>query len=228
MRRFVLLPAMHGTAALLDDFVAAAPVGHQIEAIVLPTERLGYSALAARLAASLHLTADTVLIAESFSGPLAMMLAARHPVAALILCNTFAVHPYPRSLAALPLALFARFPPPAAIVRHYIVGPRASDILVSQIRAAVNSVPADILAFRARSALGVDVTTQLAQCKLPILYIRGTEDNLVREKSVQQIVDSATVPVSVASLAGPHLLLKTAPRESWRAINEFIARSLAA
>jgi len=227
VRRFVLLPGMHGTTPLFDAFIASAPPGGQIEPVTLPAERLTYSALAARLAGSLSLTPDTVLIAESFSGPLAILLAERFPVAALILCNSFAAHPYPKSLAALPLSLFARVSPPAAIVRHYIVGPDASDLLVSQVRRTVAAVPVDILAFRARITLRVDVTAHLARCKLPILYMRGTEDNLVREKSVQEIVEAATVPVSVAYLAAPHLLLKTSPRESWRTIEEFMARARA-
>jgi pimeloyl-[acyl-carrier protein] methyl ester esterase len=227
MRRFVVFPGMHGTTDLMDDFVAAAPSDAQIEVVALPMQLLDYSELASHYAKTLRLTPDSVLIAESFSGPLAIMLAERCRVAALILCNTFAKAPYPQALAALPLSLLARIPPPAPLVRYFIVGPNASDKIVRQVRAAVASVPARVLAFRARSALRVDVTFELARCTSPILYLRGTEDHLVHKKSVEAVVEAASVPVSVAQIPGPHLLLKTSPREAWRAIGEFLAGTIA-
>lgn len=224
MRRFVVLPGLHGTTQLLDAFVSSAPHDARVEPVALPSECLGYEALAARLAASLRLTPDTTLVAESFSGPLAILLAERSSLAALVLCNSFAVRPYPQLLSRLPLALFARAPLPAPLVRHYIVGSKASTSLVDQIRDAVAAVPYEILACRARSALEANVASNLARLRLPILYVRGSEDNLVREKSVRQVVTAAATPVSVARIAGPHLILKTAARESWRAIDEFVSR----
>ncbi|MBK5188460.1 MAG: alpha/beta hydrolase [Gemmatimonadaceae bacterium] len=227
MRRFIVLPGMHGTTELLDDFAAAAPRDVQVELVALPTERLGYSALASHFERTLRLTSDSVLIAESFSGPLAIMLAERCEVGALVLCNTFASAPYPGALRALPLSLLDRIPPPAAVVRHFIVGPHASDSLIGEVRAAVASVPAGLLGFRARGTLTVDVRPELARCTAPILYLRGTEDRLVRNRSVRAVIEAASQPVSVARIAGPHLLLKTAPSASWRAILEFLARTRA-
>jgi pimeloyl-ACP methyl ester carboxylesterase len=222
--RFIVLPGLHGTTSLLNEFVAGAPADAQVEAVALPLERLSYAELAARLSESLHLDSNSVLIAESFSGPLAILMAERSPVRALVLCNTFAKHPYPRWLASLPHGLVAMIPPPAAIIRYFIVGENAPDDLVARVRAAVASVPPATLAFRARVALTVDVTAHLAACKMPILYLRATDDRVVREWSLRQIVRAARVPVSVARLPGPHLLLAIAPEESWRAITEFIAR----
>jgi pimeloyl-[acyl-carrier protein] methyl ester esterase len=217
---------MHGTTDLMDDFVAAAPSEAHIEVVALPTQQLDYSGLASHFAKTLRLTPDSVLIAESFSGPLAIMLAERCSVAALILCNTFVKAPYARALAALPLSLLARIPPPAPLVRYFIVGPDASDTMVRQVRATVASVPARVLAFRAQSALRVDVTFELARCTSPILYLRGTEDHLVEQRSVDAVVEAASVPVSVVYIPAPHLLLKTSPREAWRAISEFLAGTI--
>lgn len=224
MHRFIILPGLHGTTSLLNEFVATGPVNAQVEAVALPMERLSYAELAERLAASLRLDSSSVLVAESFSGPLAILLAERHRIGALVLCNTFAKHPYPSLLAALPHKLFARIAPPAAVIRHYIVGPAASDTLVARVRAAVQSVPPDILAFRARAALTFDVTANLAACKLPMLYLRSIDDTLVRDGSVRHIMRSATVPVAITRIRGPHLVLTTAPDECWRAIAEFMSR----
>jgi pimeloyl-[acyl-carrier protein] methyl ester esterase len=227
MRHFVVFPGMHGTTDLLDDFAAAAPNDVRIDLVALPTQHLDYSELASHFATTLRLTPDSVLVAESFSGPLAILLAARCRVAALILCGTFARAPYPRALRALPLSLLARIPPPSSLVRYFAVGPDASDKLVRQVRDVIASVPSELFAFRARSVLRVDVTTELARCLIPILYLRGSEDRLVHKRSVEVIVKAASVPVSVARITACHLLLRTAPREAWHAIGEFLARTIA-
>jgi fermentation-respiration switch protein FrsA (DUF1100 family) len=119
--------------------------------------------------------------------------------------------------------LFARIPPPPFLVRYFIVGSSASDAVVEALREVIASVPAELLASRARSALSIDVTSALARCTSPLLYLRGTQDKLVRERSVEAVVEAAAEPVFVAYIKAPHLLLKTSPREAWRAISEFLA-----
>ena len=222
---FFVFPGLHGTTDLLNDFAAAAPGGARVELAALPTHLVDYEALASHFAATLRITPESVLIAESFSGPLAIMLAERFGVAALILCNTFAKAPYPRALGWLPLSLIARVPPPSFFLRYFIVGSDASDLVVSAVRKAVERVPANTLARRASSALKVDVTRELARCTSPILYLRGTPDHVIRKRSLDVIVRTATVPVSVANFAAPHLLLKTSPREAWSAIESFLGGS---
>jgi pimeloyl-[acyl-carrier protein] methyl ester esterase len=227
MRHYVVFPGMHGTTDLMDDFVAAAPSDARVEVVALPPLPLGYPELASHFESTLQLTPASVLIAESFSGPLAILLAERRSVAALILCNTFVRAPYLRAFAALPLVLLARIPPPPFLVRHFIVGPSASDAVVEGLREVIASVPAELLASRARSALSIDVTSQLARCTSPMLYLRGTQDHLVRDRSVKAVVGAASEPVFVAYIKAPHLLLKTSPREAWRAISEFLAGAIA-
>lgn len=220
--RVIVLPGLHGTTNLLEPFAAAAPSSVRVELVPLPAQSLDYAALASHFAATLRLDAESVLVAESFSGPLAIMLAERCKVAALILCNTFARAPYPSALRIMPLSLLARFTPPRPLVRYFAVGSDAAPELVNRIRATVSSVPRDVIAFRTRCVLAVDVTAELARCASPILYLRGSEDRIVRDRSVNEIVAAASTPVSVARISGPHLVLTTSPKESWRSINEFI------
>jgi pimeloyl-ACP methyl ester carboxylesterase len=218
MRRIVLLPGLDGTGALFDAFVRAAPPSVQIDVVPLPVERLGYAALVDRLAPRLELTPATIVIAESFSGPLAIMLAEAHRIAALVLCNTFVVPPRPRALAALPLASLFRLPLPSLLVRRYLVGKEAPEVLVEKIRTTVRAVPPEVLAARVSSVMSVDVVASLARSTAPLLYLRGTRDRLVSEASVQALVRAASVPVSVVRIPGPHLLLQVAPEAAWRAI----------
>jgi pimeloyl-[acyl-carrier protein] methyl ester esterase len=213
---------MHGTSELMDDFQATAPNDAHVDVVALPNHMSDYSELASYFERTLRLTPDAILIAESFSGPLAIMLAARAHVRALILCNTFATAPYSSMLGLFPLSLIARIPPPSFFVRYFIVGADAPDSMVEQVRKAVERVPPGTLASRARSALKVDVRRELAQCTCPILYLQGTEDHVVHQRSVDAIVRAASVPVTVVRIAGPHLVLKTAPREAWSAIESFL------
>lgn len=230
IRRIVLLPGLDGTGALFEPFLSAAPAGVWPEAVALPAEPLGYAAFAARLADRVRPGPDTVLVAESFSGPIAVALAARHQVAALVLCNSFDAPPRPglllaplHAVAAAGAPLFFRLRPPAALVRGYMVGPGAPDELVERVRAAVASVPPAVLAARLRAVVSVDAAGELARCGAPLLYVRGTEDRLVTEASVRAVLAAARGTAEVARLPGPHLLLQTAPQAAWRAISGWLA-----
>jgi len=228
MRRMVLLPGLDGTGALFDDFVCAAPATVRPEVVPLPREPFGYVELVEHLAPQLRLTTDTILLAESFSGPLAVLLAQRHEIAALVLCNSFVTPPRARALAALTLSPLFHLPLPAAVIRWFLVGANAPDALVARIRAAVASVPPAVLAARMASVLRVDVSDALARCSSPIVYLRGSEDRLVPEASANAVVKAASAPVSLVRIPGPHLLLQAAPRAAWRAIEDAVLEPRAA
>lgn len=227
MRRIVLLPGLDGTGALFDDFVRAAPATVRCDVVSLPQEPLGYAALVERLEPRLQLGPDTILLAESFSGPLAILLAERQRIAALVLCSTFVTPPRSRAFAALFSPLF-HLPMPAVVARWFFVGRGAPDDLVERVQATVASVPPAVLAARAASVSRVNVVDALARCSGPIVYLRGTKDRLVPEASVDTVVRAASVPVSVVRIPGPHLLLQAAPEAAWRAIEDVLLEPRAA
>lgn len=223
MRRLVLLPGLDGTGTLFDEFVRAAPADVRCDVVALPREALSYPELAERVAPQLELTPDTILLAESFSGPIAIQIAASQRLAALVLCNTFVVPPGPRVLASLPLTPFFHLPLPSFMIRRYLVGANASDALVERVRVAVESVPPRVLASRVSNVLRVDVAGALGRCSAPIVYLRGTEDRAVPEASVRALVGAASVPIQVVRIPAPHLLLQAAPEAAWRAIEDSLA-----
>ena len=220
MRRVVLLPGMDGTGTLFRGFAAHAPAGFAPEPVALPAEPIGHDELARRIGPALGLDRDCILIAESYSGALALRLAAEHPVAALVLCNAFVAPPRHRALRLLALPLLFRIGPPRAVIRHFFVGPAASPALVDEVRAAVRSVPPHVLAARLAEVLSADAGEWLARCTSPLLYLRGADDRLVPESAVRRITDACTA--RVARLPGPHLLLQAAPAAAWAAIEEFL------
>jgi len=89
---------MDGTGDLFAPFCAA--LGDEYETIIVrypPNEILGYGELTALAQSCLPGDRPFVLLAESFSGPVAITLAAekRNGLAGLILCASFARNPRP-------------------------------------------------------------------------------------------------------------------------------------
>ena len=229
MTRFVLLPGLDGTGALFEPLVRHAAREDRVEVVPLSQEPLDYSKLTDRVAPACALTPDTVLVAESFSGPLAIELAVRTSIAALVLCNTFVSPPLAPHFAKFAHPTLFRLKPPAKVVRHFLVGLDAPKELVAQVRDTVASVPAHILASRVRCVLGVDARAVLARCTSPVLYLRGTQDRLMPERNVDELCAAAAQPPEVVRLPAPHLLFQTIPAQAWQAIHRFLAsRSMVA
>src|SRR5687768_4116314 len=103
----ILLPGLDGTGDLFAPFVAAAPSGFPVQCVRLPDDsQRSYEELAEWVCA--RLPAEPVaLIAESFSGPLAVLIADRCArVAAVVLCASFVKPPWPGLLVHAPKFLW--------------------------------------------------------------------------------------------------------------------------
>ena len=95
----VLLPGMHGTGRLSTDFVEALPDSFLIEIVEYPEQEfLGYDKLLERVDNICSSKAAFALIAESFSTPLAIEIAATgaQNLRGLVLCAGFATNPAKR------------------------------------------------------------------------------------------------------------------------------------
>jgi pimeloyl-[acyl-carrier protein] methyl ester esterase len=215
----ILLPGLDGTGKLFSRFVATAPRHMLLTPVALPAAPLTYDELADGIAANLP-NEPVVVIAESFSGPLAVALAERHPVTALVFCNSFIVPPRWRALRWLALPILFKLPVPCFLLRRYMLGATADDTLVREVATAVASVPAALLASRLRYALSLDEAIAFASCTVPMLYVRGTEDRLVPESAWRRMV--MTRPMRTARVSGPHLLLQANPAGAWKAIAPFL------
>src|SRR5262245_59650840 len=110
MPSLVLLPGMDGTGDLFAPLLTALPPSLPAKVVRYPTaEPLGYAQLDGVAKAALPPADDFVILGESFSGPLAISLAAEPPsnLKALVLCCSFARNPRPvfSSLGPLVAAL---------------------------------------------------------------------------------------------------------------------------
>jgi pimeloyl-ACP methyl ester carboxylesterase len=188
---------------------------------------MGYKALLPVVASSLPINTHYILLGESFSGPLALMLAASHPAGLMgvILCASFIRNPTYLPLAFQHLAgswLF-RFSPMFIQAKALFAGYSTPE-LRSLLARAHTRVPAEVMAERVRAILALDCTSELASCPVPVAYLRGRKDKVVPKKNWRQII--ATNPsVREFIIPAPHLILQTQPRAVAEAIMTF-AQSL--
>jgi pimeloyl-ACP methyl ester carboxylesterase len=168
-----------------------------------------------------------VLLAESFSGPIAIRLAAERPrgLAALVLAATFLHRPLDPLLHPVRGLVGARLfglPMPAAAIRHFLAGPDAPDAVVAEVQRAVAAVSPEVLAHRSAEALRVDVRDALAGVDVPILFLAPTRDRLIRRDAYEDVL-ALRPDAEVAPIEAPHMVLQRCPHASLARIEEFLA-----
>jgi pimeloyl-ACP methyl ester carboxylesterase len=221
----VLLPGLDGTGKLFVDFIEALGTGIDARIVTYPLDqRLGYEPLEDRVRAALPTSAPFVLLAESFSGPIAIRIAAEPPagLAGVILCVTFARNPFPRLawlrplVTALPIKSMPRW-----VRSVFLWGPRSSQRIPSPANRATAAVDADVLRHRIGAMLGVDATPALRRVAIPLLVVEATSDNVVPATATADILRLQPHARHVR-IEGPHLLMQTCPRECAAVVTAFL------
>jgi pimeloyl-[acyl-carrier protein] methyl ester esterase len=227
-RKAILLPGIDGSGRLFAPFLAAGPRALDPAPLSYPARgALGYDELAA-LVRPLLPRGSFVLLAESFSGPLAVRLAAERPrgLSALILAASFLhrpLDPLLHPVRGLAGARLFGLPMPEAVVRHFMAGPDAPGPLVREVQRAVAAVPGEVLAHRSREALRVDAREALAAVAAPILFLAPTRDRLVRRDAHDDVL-AVRPDAELAAVDGPHMILQRCPHACLAFIEEFLAR----
>lgn len=215
----MLLPGLDGTARLFAPFVAAAPPRFAMRPLALPNDRpRSYAELADHVLDRVP-TDPFAVIAESFSGPLALLVAARCPrVVAVVLCATFVAPPLPRIFAYAPSSVFAQRPP-LAMLRLYLTGGDVA--LATAVRGVTSSVPAEVLAARVASVLTTDVTSELERLDRPLLVLTAQHDRLIPVRATDHI-RTHKPSATFVDIDAPHLVLQTRPAAAWQHIAKFL------
>jgi pimeloyl-ACP methyl ester carboxylesterase len=224
----ILLPGLDGTADLFARFLTAATGALDFRRVPYPKDRfLDYTELEALVRRQLPRGEPFALLGESFGGPLALRVAEKRPpgLVGLVLVATFhrkPANPVIARASALGPAFF-RLPLPPHVVRLLLAGGDAPDELVEEVRAAVRQVPAKVMSARARAALTVDASEPLRRCPVPLLFLGGKRDRLLRSTLPTEI--RALQPrAEVRLLDTPHLVIQRRPKEAMRIVEEFLGR----
>lgn len=222
----LVLPGLDGTGALLEPFVAAASSSYRARALHLPEEcAQSYTELLEWLHARLP-DGPVVLVAESFSGPLAILAARRwERVVGLVLSTSFVERPLTElaSVAArrLPPNVW-NHPPPEFVLRRLLTGGDAA--LAATLRQVLAGVSGKLIAERLAVACAVDVSAEFRQLCCPLLCLHAGRERLLNPSSSLRLralqPDAEHVQISDA----PHLLLQSRAREAWGHVSRFLQR----
>lgn len=216
------LPGLHGNSELYHPL--ASRLKDPAEFVNYPEKgEQSYQALADFLASSLDWSLPRVLIAESFSGPLALQMAARftHSVSAVVIAASFCASPSPASLALLPLRPLFMLRPPAATIRHFLTGSSIPDQLTQTVRQTISSLPALTLSRRVRSVLSLEEQHCPSLTNTPILILQAKHDNLIPWQFQNQL-EQHYPHARVHWLESPHLIFQRAPKQCCAKIKQFL------
>lgn len=217
-----LLPGLHGDSTLFPPLVEE--LGDVLtECVEYPTTiPQSYDSLEKWLSEQLDWNIPRVIIAESFSGPLALRLAKcfPHSVQSLVLAASFCASPKNPNFAILPLRPLLMLSPPRRALRHFLIGDDASEQQVSALKKIVSKIPSKALSQRVRAILSLQPSDSPCLKNLPMLILQASDDNMIPWETQNQLsmhYDHATTHW----LDGPHLILQYASAECASLIKEF-------
>jgi pimeloyl-[acyl-carrier protein] methyl ester esterase len=226
MVALVVLPGMDGTAMPRANFAAALGPGIEPHVVSYPADpAFGYAELEALARASLPTDRPYVLLGESFSGPIAISIAASRPphLVGLILCVTFARNPLPL-LGPMPwlLPLVPFGLAPMRVISAFLLGRFATVPLTDALRVTFDKVSTQTFKARLGAVARADMRPALTNVRAPVLYLRATEDRLVPRHCADGIARLAT-QTRIVDIEAPHTLLQVAPAAAAAAVKAFIA-----
>lgn len=227
----VVLPGLDGTGLMLTEFAARLSVRYPVAVVAYPGDRaLSYPELADFVVARLPRDGRFVLVAESFAGPLAILLAAGRPaglagiafVASFMRCPV----PVPTWLSRLASLLPLRAKALQALMRPLTHGRWSSEAEGASLSKALAPIRHGVLAARLRAVAQADYREAFSRLDLPMFYLRPRQDRLVRAAAVLEMA-RINPALAVRTIDGPHFVLQTRGAEAAAVLGGFI-ESLAA
>jgi pimeloyl-ACP methyl ester carboxylesterase len=225
MATLVLLPGLDGTGDLFRPLIASLPSNIKTIVVRYPAAgALDYVALETIARASIPKDEPYFLLGESFSGPIAISLAAsaNDQLKGLILACTFVRNPRP-------MLVGIGFLIPWLHISHATIG-LLSKLLMNgfhdkRLRKELAKVSAKVspAAYQARlkAVLAVDVSQKLSKVKAPVLYLRAINDLLIPPSAAAIIKDLAP-QTEITEIKAPHLLQQVAAKEAALKLQTFI------
>lgn len=234
----VFLPGLHGTAELFCGLNSAISKSLEVSfstevsftktlinyPITIPQS---YESLKQWLTKELKLelrerSQKIILIAESFSSPLAIMLADEFPdqIEAVVLGSGFYRSPLNSTLSYLPTTPIFKIPIPKIAVRYFLTGNTSTDDLIQQVRNTVSAIPARVLSERLKSVLTLKENNTKSHPQ--ILLLQAQYDALIPLKAQKQLEKHLPQAKSYW-INSPHLIFQAHPEICSRHIIAFLS-----
>jgi pimeloyl-[acyl-carrier protein] methyl ester esterase len=226
--KLILLPGLDGTGELFGPFIEALH-GFPTQVVSYPPDRaMSYAEHEVFARDKLPIDDNYLILAESFSGPIGISIAATAPsrLKGLILCGTFAANPLPifsplRGIVGKLPAV--RIPPP--LMAPWLFGRRGTPELRRAHAHAMSLVSPAILRARVAAILSVDHRPLLRRITVPMMYMRAMGDLLVPKAAGRAILQLRS-DIELAEIDAPHFLLQTEPEACVAVVMSFIRRHI--
>jgi len=219
-----MLPGMDGTGQLLVEFEKALHPDVETVVVAYPADApLDYEQLEMFVRERLPADRPFFLLGESFSGPIAVSLAAASVahLRGLILCCSFVRNPRPWTnvlRAFIPVAPVRAMP--LTLLSRLLLGRFSTLENRRALQRALASVSAKTIRARLAAVVGVDVARLLARVRVPVLYLRASEDRVV-PLSASRLISQWLPSTRIAEVEAPHFLLQVAPAVAAEHIHAF-------
>lgn len=223
---WTFLPGLHGTDELYGAIRERLPKGVQAEFVNLPSSgKQDYNTLCDWLQGELPELPQgqkRLMIAESFSGPLALRFTSQRTdeVAGIVLAATFCDTPLNPGIALLPLRPLFMVKPPGKALRHFLIGDDASAVEVAELKAVVQAIPSSTLTKRVRTILQLMERDNPQLPDLPMLILQSQSDNLIPWEA-QRKLEACYPKANTHWIESPHLIMQRCPKQCVKRIVKF-------
>ena len=225
-----LLPGLDGTGILFDPIIPYLEDKFSLT-VVEYSNQATLAEFVACAEAQLPKYVPLSLVAESFSGPIAISLLANKPFdfSASVLSATFSRSPMPL------LTRFSRLIPEIAfeysllnrVILDFFGTDKETDQSVKdQIYKVSEKSSSKNFKTRIQLINSLDVTSQLKEVKVPLLYIRASNDRIVPAHSGPDI-SRHVKEMEIANVEGPHMILQARPKHCADLIIKHVTSSCA-
>ena len=225
--KLVLLPGIDGTGMMFGPLIEQLPEGQEHQVIAYPTDKkYSYPELVEYVLGLLPKDEDFYIVAESFAGPLSLLLSQRigSHLKGLVLCATFLTNPRP-VLGTLTRPFIRDWmmgmKPNKIMARFIVVGFDISDEMLERALSFHKTVPPSIVRNRLFQVFDVDVRTIYKECSIPVLHLYGKKDRLLLQGCARQM-RRIRPDIPSIGIDGPHYLLQAKPELCMEQIQGFI------
>lgn len=222
--KLVLLPGLDGTGDLFTPLLDELSM-FQCEVIQLPLSGgQDYPSITASVREQLP-SEEFILIAESFSGPIAATLAMENIryLKSVIFVATFLSTPRkPLLMIAqhLPLKLLSTLPFSGFFIRELLLGHNTSNPLIDLFKDTIKALPRSLISHRIQSILSLNANKN--RCELQVAYLQASSDKLVPANKALEFQRRFN-NITIKTVKGSHLILQANPSECAVVISELVS-----
>lgn len=212
-----LLPGLDGTGELFFPIIPFLEKDFEVH-VIKYNHQLSFDDYVQCVIDQLPENTPISLVAESFSGPIAIALLAskQRDFHASVLSATFCKPSAPSFLTQfwrfIPEFFFTMNPAYQFSLDWMIIGHDTDSAVRSRTHELLETIPPKHIQNRMCLVNETDVSSMLEKIETPLLYIQAAWDQIVFASAAQEIKYHAN-DVKIATVDGPHMILQAKPQQ---------------